>query len=248
MNFKINTFIWLCLYFTLPCVSQNKSGAAWCYGGINNGLYRFSQSPLETRAWEFNNYLNVTKPMKVNKSFGGYNFGAIINLSASDGEKIGFPLGIEYGFTHNKSSGVRDSSGISIERNLNEKMRGFYFGIGISSPTVSKITGRPFRFTFGYLPYFSLNKISITDNTLINGSEQKTTATMKGSVIILKSMVYINYQLSKHVKLGLYPYIENHVFDGAATVIYNDPTKHITFHELYNLKKMGATLCLGYSF
>lgn len=233
--------IFIFILFGTHVGAQNKDAGAWAYFGLTSGSYRYAQAPMSYRAWEFNNFVGVKEKMNANRSFSGYDLGLAFNLMVSDKKTFGFLMAAEYAHKGNKMSGSRDSLGVLVEQAYNQTVNCFHIGIGVSLNNVGK-------FNFGYIPFSGLSRIKIKETESVGGVPVDREPFYKGTVILVKNMFYIQYRVNKRFAVSLNPYLESHVFDGAAEFTYNNSRTRIIVAELYNLKNYGASICLNYVF
>ncbi len=96
------------------------------YAGEGFGKYRFYQGPFETRAWEFNNFTNVTIAMNPKRNFNGLILGSSYDLGH-------FRFGIDWAGKKNSFGGTRESSGTILTDNYKVRLNSVYLNLGFGN-------------------------------------------------------------------------------------------------------------------
>lgn len=235
------------VFWCIKSSASGHEGSLFIYAGANLGFYNYHQAPLDYRAWEFNNNYSPSKKMNSKYVFSGLSYGTMINFSGVNNRKIGILGGLELDFKNTRMHGVGTSANGDVEQRFDEKVRTFYFGLGLSTPNRKAKTGELAKFTIGYIPFVGLCKLRLLDDKMENGNTTSNGVYYKGSTITLKHTLVCTYRVSPMFKICAYPFFENHLI-GPLEAIYSDANTSAYEREYFNLKNCGINLCLGYCF
>jgi hypothetical protein len=202
------------------------------FAGPSIGKFRFHQGPSDTRAWVFNNYTNVTKPMEPNKNISGINVGA--NLTITN-----FVFGLEY-CTHKNTFG---GTALTQTTDYTTKFNGIYVNFGIgnrvdnsknqSLKSMTKLIYR-MQFSYGWVNF----KYAENAKGIINSD--KTLGAVKVSQ--LRISVPIVYKLTKKFNIQLVPYYQFDDEGGYIELLQES----LTNAQIFNIANYGLKLNFDY--
>ena len=201
------------------------------YVGEGFGMYKFHQGPLETRAFEFNNYTDVTKEMNPNRTYRGLNLGANANLGH-------FLVGIDWSRKKNSFTGKRAGSGYEIVDSYKELFNSVYinFGIGNEANSGDKLIWRV-QTAFGF-NNFKLKEETSGYITNFNGIVGKSGG------ISCRTGIYFCYPIYKKWSINILPFYEFDTTGGYIEIL----EKSIQNSEFFNINNFGLNLNLDYAF
>ncbi len=195
------------------------------YAGPGFGRLQYAQGPAQTRAFVFNNLIDVDKEMAPNQNFNGYVLGS--NLYAGI-----FNFGLEWNRKYNSYGGTR-TNGISVDRT--QQMNSLYvnFGMGnrVDEYDSPKILWRV-QAAWGAMNYALKEKIQGTTEDFDGDRDKnKNLGTLRGSVSVL-------IPIYKKISLNIVPYYE--IMDSYGYVNLT------TIGHYYNITNYGLNINLDY--
>lgn len=202
------------------------------FAGPSLGQFRFHQGPSETRAWLFNNYTNVTKPMEPNKNISGINIGTNLIITR-------FVFGLEYCTHKNSFGGTANTQATDYTTRFN----GTYVNFGIgnkvdnsknqSLKSMTKLIYRV-QFSYGWVNF----KYAENAKGLINSN--KTLGSTKVSQLRLSAPIV--YKLSKKINIQAVPYYQ---FDDEGGYI-EVAQENIQNSQIFNIANYGLKINFDY--
>ncbi len=241
INSSVGALLVIFLFAFTRARSQHTSG--FFFGAGTYGHYTSTIGQLSNRAWEFNNYTDVTKTMQAKNSFHGGGMGVVGILPINE-SGVGVLFSLAYFQAATKMDGTRSNGGNELSHNYQLRRRGIFYTIGIGTASTNR-NGAIRKVTFGYLPYFALEKMRMKEKLIVGGEDQTDPYLYKGSYFVVRHTFYVNVRLSERIGIGFQPYYQA---TETAELVYDNPDLLILNTEYYNPRNIGLNLCLNYSF
>lgn len=207
--------------------------------GQGIGMYRYYQGPLETHAFVFNNFTDVSKEMKPNRSFSGTTLGAHINLGR-------FVVGMDWAGKKNRFNGTRNTADGELTDRYSEVLNSFYVNFGIGNKVFSgNLSDASFGQKLTWRIQTSLGVYSFKLKEEVKGSSDDFNEVLgKAKGMSCRTGINLWYPIYKKLNINILPYYEFDTGGGYVEVLQNK----IKNSEYFNITNFGININLDYAF